>query len=176
MLDGDTLDLKLKMWLIISDSYVLHCIYFFFLLQLPKNDYHAITVFFWGEILLPLPLPPPPAFKLIYWEMFKMYLTVYKHTWLWRTLEAMMLNCSTPILSLVSHTCMQRPQQMMLSLFPSWTAHLAPSQWLHMFICDSVLNFQGEPTHPTFLSMAYALAEESCQRKMEHLSSSPART
>jgi len=36
------------------------------------------------------------------------------------------------------------------------------------------LNFQGEPLHPTFLSVAYASADESCQRKREHLSSSPA--
>lgn len=58
------------------------------------------------------------------------------------------------------------PQQMIL--FPSWTTCLAPSQTPY------ALNFQGEPLHPTFLSVAYALAEESCQRKREHLSSSPA--
>lgn len=84
MWDGDNLVLKWKMWLIINDSYVLDCIFFFFL-QLAKNYCDVIALFFWWNTSLPPHLhhSPSPVYKLEYRELYKIYLTVSKiYSWL----------------------------------------------------------------------------------------------
>lgn len=112
------------MWLIINDSYVLDCIFFFFL-RLAKNYCDVIALFFWRNTSLPPHLhhSPSPVYKLEYRELYKIYRTVSKiYSWLEEHWKKWKQNCSTPFQSLETNTCTQRPLQIILFLF-CWPQH-----------------------------------------------------
>lgn len=67
-----------------------------------------------------------------------------------------MADCNIAILLLVSHTCTERPQQIILFPVPFQANLFCPIK-----TTPHALNFLGEPLPPTLLSAAYALVEES---------------